>query len=233
MLGDGRKKRTFVAVRKGQQQPVQLDLRAIALLWPVPSKNGRNLFVVGSTLGAARGGAFATTQSPQIRPFLSGIQRKRRSRTDGQWVAMPASRKGHALEKQSDGSQRTKHHYPPPRRRAPELSPRWPASSFSMVSFARPNSRSCYRSQPKGGTPPQKFCLKDPQEPIRSTCVRLTEQKSFARTPDDPTTTIGYLRSTGLIRFRRFAWRKGPLFEPRSPDGTLISPPMPFASRQP
>ena len=92
--------------------PVQLTSGPMSFFSPLPSKDGKKLFVVGAL---ARGELTRyDTKSAEFLPFLSGISADSVSFSkDGQWVAYVSFPEGTLWKSKSDGSQRIQLSYPP------------------------------------------------------------------------------------------------------------------------
>jgi eukaryotic-like serine/threonine-protein kinase len=92
-------------LRKGSREPVQLTNGPMNFLGPVPSKDGKRLFVIGSQ---PRGElARYDASSGQFVPYLGGISADHVSfSNDGQWVAYFAFPEGNLWRSKIDGSER-------------------------------------------------------------------------------------------------------------------------------
>jgi len=99
-------------LRKTNGQPVQLTSGPLSFSSPLPSKDGKKLFVVGAL---ARGELTRyDTRSAEFVPFLSGISADSVSFSkDGQWVAYVSFPEGTLWRSKLDGSQRIQLTYPP------------------------------------------------------------------------------------------------------------------------
>ena len=91
--------------RKGSQEPTQLTNGPLDFLGPVPSKDGKRLFVIGSQ---PRGElARYDASSGQFVPYLGGIPADCVSFSkDGQWVAYSTFPEGSLWRSKVDGSER-------------------------------------------------------------------------------------------------------------------------------
>src|SRR5277367_1493671 len=107
---------------KAESQPVQLTSGPMTFFSPLPSNDGKKLFVVGAL---ARGELSRyDTRSAEFVPFLSGISADSVSFSkDGQWVAYVSFPEGTLWKSKSDGSQRFQLTYPPLIAVLPSLSP--------------------------------------------------------------------------------------------------------------
>jgi eukaryotic-like serine/threonine-protein kinase len=105
---------------KADSQPVQLTSGPMAFFSPLPSKDGKKLFVVGTL---ARGELTRyDTRSAAFVPFLSGISADSVSFSkDGQWVAYVSFPEGTLWKSKLDGSQRIQLNLPAAHRRVPQL----------------------------------------------------------------------------------------------------------------
>ena len=140
-------KRNFLG--KASSQPVQLTSGPMSFSSPLPSKDGKKLFVVGAL---ARGElARYDTRSGEFIPFLSGISADSVSFSkDGQWVAYVTFPEGALWRSKSDGSQRVQLTYPPLTPVGPRWSPDGQQIVFSAFSGPKPK---LYIVANQGGAP--------------------------------------------------------------------------------
>jgi serine/threonine protein kinase/Tol biopolymer transport system component len=135
---------------KANAQPVQLTSGPIHYSLPLPSKDGKKLFVVGAL---ARGElARYDVSSAQFVPFLSGISADGVSFSkDGQWVAYVSFPDGTLWRSKLDGSQRMQLSYPP----LTAFSPKWSPDGRQIVFYVfSPGQKSkLYTVSTDGGTP--------------------------------------------------------------------------------
>ena len=136
---------------KANGQPLQLTSGPMTFSSPLPSKDGKKLFVVGAL---ARGElARYDAKSAEFVPFLSGISAECVSFSkDGQWVAYVSFPEGTLWTSKLDGSQRLQLSYPPLYAMLPQLVARWQADRF-LCRFARPEDAKLYTVSTDGGTP--------------------------------------------------------------------------------
>jgi Tol biopolymer transport system component len=127
---------------------------------PLPSKDGKKLFVVGAL---ARGELERyDIRSAEFIPFLSGISADSVSFSkDGQWVAYVTFPEGALWRSKSDGSQRIQLTYPP----LTAVGPRWSpdGQQIAFYAFSGPKPK-LYTVANQGGTSPRELIPKDPQE---------------------------------------------------------------------
>ncbi len=101
-------------------KPIQLTSSPLALLTPIPSKDGKKLFVVGrNSRGELERG---DSKSGQFTPFLSGISAEDLAFSqDGQWVAYASYPEEILWRSKLDGSEKVQLSSPP----LGAASPRW------------------------------------------------------------------------------------------------------------
>ena len=206
-------------------QPVQLTSGPMTFSWPVPSRNGKKLFVVGAL---ARGElARYDAKSAGFAPFLSGISADSASFSkDRQWVAYASYPEGTLWKSKSDGSQRVQLTYSP----FAAVLPSWSPDGQQLVFYGLlPGQKSkLYTVSADGGTP-RKIMPEDPQEQYDPTWSPDGTKIAFGGPPSDRNTAIRILD----VRTNQISTVHGSkgLYSPRwSPDGRYIVA-MPFASR--
>jgi len=135
---------------KANNQPFQLTSGPMSFSWPLPSKDGKKLFVVGAL---ARGELSRyDAKSALFAPFLSGISADSVSFSkDGQWVAFVSVPDGILWRSKLDGSQRIQLTYPPLTPLLPNWSPDGQLIVFSALSPGKKTK--IYTVSPSGGTP--------------------------------------------------------------------------------
>jgi len=107
---------------KPNQAPVHLTVGPMDFLGPVPSKDGKKLFVIGWQ----RRGELTRydLKSQQFVPFMSGISADGPSFSkDGQWVAYTSIPEGNLWKSKADGSERLQLTFPPFTAYEPRWSP--------------------------------------------------------------------------------------------------------------
>jgi serine/threonine protein kinase/Tol biopolymer transport system component len=143
--------------RKGRffhsdSKPIQLTSSPLLLSFPVPSKDGKKLFVVGQT---DRGELMRyDLKSRQWVPFLGGISAEYVAFSkDGQRVAYVLFPEGTLWRSKADGSERLQLTYPPNY----AMLPRWSPDGTTIVFFETfPDKPSkIYEISPEGGSPRQ------------------------------------------------------------------------------
>ena len=199
---------------KADSQPVQLTSGPMSFFTPLPSKDGKKLFVVGAL---ARGELTRyDTRSAEFAPFLSGISADSISFSkDGQWVAYVSFPEGTLWRSKSDGSQRIQLTYPP----LTAVLPSWSPDGQQIVFYAMLNRHKAklYLVSSDGGTP-REMIPEDSAEEYDPTWSPDGTRIAFGSPATDPTSTIRIL-DVKTHQISTLADSKG-LFSPRwSPDG--------------
>jgi Tol biopolymer transport system component len=211
--------------RKTNVEPFQLASGPMDFFSPLPSKDGKKLFVVGAL---ARGELTRyDTKSATFAPFLSGISVDGVSFSkDGEWVAYVSYPHTTLWKSKSDGSQRIQLTYPP---LTPEL-PTWSPDGKQIVFYGHlPGTKTkLYIVAADGGTP-RELLPEDPLEAWDATWSADGTRIAFGGAPSNPNSAIRIL-DLGTHQISTLPGSKG-LFSPRwSPDGRYLIA-MPFASR--
>src|SRR6266852_8520159 len=97
---------------RSEPMPIQLTSSPLSLTWPLPSKDGKKLFVIGEL---HRGELTRyDTKSGQFSPFFGSISAEYfASSKDHQWVAYVSYPEGTLSRSKPDGSERLQLTYPP------------------------------------------------------------------------------------------------------------------------
>jgi eukaryotic-like serine/threonine-protein kinase len=113
-----------------EPKPIQLTSSPMPLSGPVPSTDGKKLFVIGRTV---RGELTRyDLKSGRFEPYLGGISAEYVSFSmDGQWVAYVSFPEGTLWRSKMDGSERLQLTYPP----SQALMPRWSPDSKTILFF--------------------------------------------------------------------------------------------------
>jgi eukaryotic-like serine/threonine-protein kinase len=211
---------------KADSQPVQLTTGPMTFSSPLPSKDGKKLFVVGAL---ARGElARYDTKSAEFVPFLSGISADSVSFSkDAQWVAYVSFPEGTLWRSKSDGSQRIQLTYPP---LTPVL-PSWSPDGQQIVFYGFSSSRQkpkLYTISAEGGTPREMIPENSPEE-WDPTWSSDGTRIAFGGSADDPNTIVRVL-DVRTNQISTLPGSKG-FYSPRwSPDGRQLVA-LPLASR--
>jgi serine/threonine protein kinase/Tol biopolymer transport system component len=217
-------RRTLLGKISGQH--VQVTSGPLSLSAPLPSKDGKKLFVAG---GLARGELSRyDAKSAQFVPFLSGISADSVSFSkDGQWVAYVGFPEGTLRISKLDGSQRLQLSFPP----LHAVLPRWSPDGKQIVFFDfSPGRRpKVYAVSINGGTPLE-LMSGDLQEQLDPNWSPDGTKIIIGGTPTNPDSNIRIL-DVGTHQISTLPGSKG-LFSPRwSPDGRYVAA-LPFDSRK-
>jgi eukaryotic-like serine/threonine-protein kinase len=201
-------------------QPIALTSSPMTLSSPLPSKDGRKLFLIGRTY---RGELMRyDAASAQFQPFLGGISAEFVDFSrDGQWVTYVSYREGTLWRSRIDGSERLQLTYPP---MYPVL-PRWSPDGKTILffEFARTSEQPArmYEISPDGGSP--RLVLPDDHtQQLDPNWSPDGKKIIYANESNDPSSAIHILdRATNKIS--NVPGSDG-FFSPRwSPDGHYIS----------
>jgi Tol biopolymer transport system component len=146
-------------LRKASGEPVQLTSSPLSLSSPLPSKNGKKLFVVGQTF---RGGLVRyDSTGRQFLPFLSGISADGVTFSkDDQWVAYVTYPQGSLWRSKADGSERLQLSYAP----FYPILPRWSPDGKQIVLYSStPGKPEKIYTVSTGGGSPQQLIPNDPK----------------------------------------------------------------------
>jgi len=204
-------------------QPVQLTSGPMNFSSPLPSKDGKKLFVVGAL---ARGELVRyDTRSAEFIPFLSGISADSVSFSkDGQWVAYVSFPEGTLWRSKLDGSQKIQLTYPPLTPVMPSWSPDGQQIVFYAFSGPKPK---LYTVATQGGAP-REMMPGDPKEEWDPTWSPDGTRIVFGSGSTDPNSTI-LIFDVRTNQASTLPGSRG-FFSPRwSPDGRYLVA-LPFAS---
>jgi Tol biopolymer transport system component len=210
---------------RADRQPVQLTSGPMTFYTPLPSKDGKKLFVVGAL---ARGELTRyDTKSAAFVPFLSGISADSVSFSkDGQWVAYVSFPEGTLWKSKLDGSQRIQLTYPP----LTAVLPSWSPDGQQIIFYGMLNRQKAklYMVSSDGVTLGE-MIPEDTEEEFDPTWSPDGTRIAFGGAPSDPALTVRIL-DVQTHQISTLPDSKG-LFSPRwSPDGrNLVA--MPFNSR--
>jgi len=137
-------------IRKTQNQPMQLTTGPLFFSAPVPSKDGKKLFVIGAQPRAEL--VRYDWTSRQFIPYLGGISAGELDYShDGKWVAYVTFPDGSLWRSKPDGSERLQLTYPPVVAGLPHWSPDGKTIAFSAASPGKPWK--IFLVSPDGGSP--------------------------------------------------------------------------------
>ncbi len=206
-------------------KPIQLTFSPLSLSTPLPSKSGRNLFLIGQTY---RGELMRyDSKSRQFSPFLGGISAEYVAFSkDGQWIAYVSYRDGTLWRSRLDGSERLQLTYPP---LYPVL-PRWSPDGKNIIFFefavTADKPARIFEVSPQGGSP-RLLLPNDHTQQLDPNWSPDGSKIVFAGESNDPASAIHILDLTGKgvtsHSVSDLPDSQG-LYSPRwSPDGRYIS----------
>ena len=206
-------------------QPMQLTSGPMAFGNPLPSKDGKKLFVVG-VLSHGQLSRY-DSKSQQFVPFLGGTSADGVTfSNDGQWVAYTAYPEATLWRSKADGSQRLQLTYPP----VTALLPSWSPDGKQLVFYDLPpghNSR--LRTVSIDGGTPSELIPDDPEDKFDASWSPDGTKILFGNAPADPHSVIQLLDMK--TQQRSAVPGSTGLFSPRwSPNGRYIAA-MNFDSR--
>ena len=203
-----------------EPQPVQLTSSPLSLSSPLPSKDGRKLFVIGQNF---RGELTRyDAKSGQLAPFLGGISAEYVAFSkDGQWVTYVSYREGTLWRSKLDGSERMQLTYPPMYPVLPRWSPDGKKIIFFQFSVSADKPARMYEVSPDGGSP-QELLPNDHSQQLDPNWSPDGTKIIFAGESNDPSSAI-HILDVATRQVSDLPGSKG-LYSPRwSPDGRYVS----------
>lgn len=229
---DGQRKEFRIPVRRpdlgaaaeslfrGDPKPVQLTASPLSLSSPLPSKDGKKLFLIGQTY---RGELTRyDAKSGQLIPFLSGISAEYVAFSkDGQWVTYVAYREGTLWRCKLDGSERLQLTYPPMYPVLPRWSPDGKKIIFFEFALSADKPARLYEVSPDGGSP-RPLLPDDRSQQLDPNWSPDGTKIVFGNESNDPQSAIHILDLT-THQVSSLPASQG-LYSPRwSPDGRYVS----------
>jgi len=204
-------------LRKSSATPVQLTSSPLSLSTPLPSKDGKKLFVVGRTF---RGTLVRyDSKAGQFLPFLSGISVENVAFSkDGMSVAYVTFPDGDLWRSKADGSEPLQLSYPPLR----AVLPRWSPDGKQIVFYSSTPGKplKIYTVSPQGGSP-QQLMPDDPKPQMDPNWSPDGGKIVFGGSPPNIDSTI-HILDLGSHQVSTVPGSEG-LFSPRwSPDGRYV-----------
>lgn len=205
---------------QSEPQPIALTSSPLSLSSPLPSKDGKKLFMIGQTY---RGELMRyDAKSGQFAPFLGGISAEYVAFSrDGQWVTYVSYREGSLWRSKLDGSEKLQLSYPP---MYPVL-PRWSPDGKKIIFFefardARTPAR-IYEVSVDGGSPRQ-LMPDDQRQQLDPNWSPDGTKIVFSNESNDPSSAIHVL-DVASRTVMDLPNSQG-MYSPRwSPDGRYIS----------
>ena len=204
---------------RASPKPFQLTSSPLSLSSPLPSKDGKKLFVIGQTY---RGELTRyDAKSGRLSPFLGGISAEFVDFSrDGQFVTYVSYREGTLWRSRIDGSERLQLTYPP---MYPVL-PRWSPDGKKIIffEFARADKTARMYEVSSDGGSPRELLPEDHSQQMDPNWSPDGSKIIFAGESNNPSSSIRILdRTTGQISTLPAS---DGLYSPRwSPDGRHIS----------
>jgi Tol biopolymer transport system component len=199
-------------------KPVQLTFGPMSLFDPVPSKDGKKLFCIGST---TRGELLRyDMKAARFTPFLGGISAEYAAFSkEGQWVAYVSFPEGTLWRSKVDGSERLQLTFPP----SNAVLPRWSPDGKTILFFqiAPDLTTKLFTISSEGGTP--RPLMPDGPQPQRSpTWSPEGDRIAFGGNGRDPQALIRIL-DVASSKVTTLTGSRG-LYSPRwSPDGHYLA----------
>ena len=209
-----------VGLLRSDSAPVALTSSPLTLSSPLPSRDGKKLFLVGQTY---RGELMRyDSKSSQFAPILGGISAEYVAFSkDGQWVTYVSYPEGSLWRSRLDGSERLQLTYPPMDAVLPRWSPDGKMIIFFEFALGADKPARIYQASPNGGTP-RLLLPNDPHQQLDPNWSPDGSKIIFAGESNDPSSGIRVLDvASGQVS--SLPDSQG-LYSPRySPDGRYVS----------
>ena len=203
-----------------EPKPIALTSSPLSLSYPLPSKDGKKLFMIGQTY---RGELMRfDAKTGQFASFLGGISAEYVAFSkDGQWVTYVAYREGSLWRSKLDGSERQQLTYPPMYPVLPRWSPDGKKIIFFEFALSAAKPARIYEVSMDGGSPRQ-LMPEDPRQQLDPNWSPDGTKIVFSNESNDPSSAIHVLDvASGQVT--DLPNSQG-LYSPRwSPDGRYIS----------
>ena len=211
------KKTTFFG---SEPKPIPLTSSPMSLSSPLPSKDGKKLYVIGQTY---RGELMRyDAKAAQFSPFLGGISAEYVAFSkDGQWATYVSYREGTLWRSKLDGRERLQLTYPPMYPVLPRWSPDGKKIIFFEFALSADKPARMYEVSPDGGSPRQ-LLPDDPHQQLDPNWSPDGSKIVFAGESNDPASAIRIL-DLATHQVSDVPGSHG-LYSPRwSPDGRYVS----------
>jgi eukaryotic-like serine/threonine-protein kinase len=175
--------------RQSAGKPIRLTDSPLSLSSPVPSKDGKKLFVVGRTL---RGELVRRdSRSGRFTPFLSGSSVEDVSFSkDGQWIAYVSYPEGVLWRSKPDGSEKVRLSHPPLFAALPRWSP--DGKQIAFYNWVPGTPVKIYLVSADGASP-QQLLPEDPEPQWDPNWSPSGDKIAFSGAPADTNSTIRVL----------------------------------------
>jgi Tol biopolymer transport system component len=201
-------------------KPIPVTSSPLFLSSPLPSKDGKKLFLIGQTY---RGELIRyDSKSRQFATFLGGISAEYVAFSkDGQWVTYVSYREGTLWRSKVDGSNRLQLTYPPMYPVLPRWSPDGKKIIFFEFALSATKPARIYEVSAEGGSPRQ-LIPDDPRQQLDPNWSPDGTKVVFSNESNDPSSAIHVL-DVSSHQVSDVPESHG-LYSPRwSPDGRYIS----------
>ena len=177
-------------LRKSEPEPVRLTTGPLNYWAPVPSRDGKKIFVVGEQ---PRGELVRyDSKLRQLVPYLSGLSAEQlRFSADGQWVAYVAYPETTLWKSKVDGSQRLQLTFPPQQATLPRWSPN--GKQITFVAATPEQTFKIYVISADGGASEEIV----PQAPVQNDPAWSADGNSIIF-GESPLSQLGELRTNGI-----------------------------------
>ena len=200
--------------------PIALTSSPLSLSYPLPSKDGKKLFMIGQTY---RGELMRyDSKSGQFASFLGGISAEYVAFSkDGQWVTYVAYREGTLWRSKLDGSERLQLTSPPMYPVLPRWSPDGKKIIFFEFALSAAKPARIYEVSAEGGTPRQ-LMPDDPHQQLDPNWSPDGTKIVFGNESNDPSSAI-HVMDVASRQVSDLPNSQG-LYSPRwSPEGRYVS----------
>ena len=205
---------------QSEPKPIALTSSPLTLFSPLPSRDGKKLYIIGRTY---RGGLMRyDAKSAKFAPFLDGISAEYVAFSkDGQWVAYVSYPDGTLWRCKLDGSERLQLTYPPMYPVLPRWSPDGKTILFFEFAVSPEKPARIYESSFDGGSP-RELLRDDHAQQLDPNWSPDGSKIIFAGESNDPSSAIRTL-DAATHKISTLPASDG-LYSPRwSPDGRYIS----------
>jgi eukaryotic-like serine/threonine-protein kinase len=205
---------------RGDPKPLQLTSSPLSLSLPLPSKDGKKLFMLGRVY---RGELTRyDAKAKQFVPFLGGVSAEFVDFSrDRQWVTYVSYRDGALWRSKLDGSERLQLTYPPMYPVLPRWSPDGKEIIFFEFALSVDKPARMYEISPEGGTP-QLILPEDQSQQLDPNWSPDGTKIIFAGESNDPSSAI-HILDLANKKVSDVPGSQG-LYSPRwSPDGHSLA----------
>jgi eukaryotic-like serine/threonine-protein kinase len=205
-------------LRPSTGKPIQLTSSPLGLFTPLPSKDGKKLFMVGRTYRGEL--ERRESKSGEFAAFLSGISAEDVVFTkDGQWVAYVSYPESILWRSKPDGSEKLQLSSPPLLAASPRWSP--DGKQIAFFDYSAGKRRRIYLVSADGSGNPRQVLPEDPEPQMDPSWSPNGDKILLSGVPDDNNETIRVL-DLNTHQVSTLPGSRG-LYSPRwSPDGRYV-----------